>query len=262
MSRDRVIVVTSGKGGVGKTTTTAHLGCALARRGQRVALLDADIGLRNLDVILGLEGRILYDIVDVVRERCTLSGAMIEAREPNLYLLAAAQQGNQRLISRKDMDYVVERLASRFDWVLIDCPAGIERGFDNAVSAAGRAIVVTTPDVAAVRDAARVAGLLREKQLPARMLINRYQRRLARRGTGMGITAVADIVALPLLGVVPNDEHMIAALNRGKPLNARESRAGYCYDQMADSLMGEPTNLLKRGIWGRAWGRDLMGLSG
>ncbi|MBX5466843.1 MAG: septum site-determining protein MinD [Firmicutes bacterium] len=261
------IVITSGKGGVGKTTTTANLGAALAQAGRKVALVDADIGLRNLDVVMGLENRIVYDLVDVVEGFAKLKNALIkDKRFENLYLLPAAQTRDKTAVSPEQMAELVGRLKDEFDYVLVDSPAGIEQGFRNAVAGADKALVVATPEVSSVRDADRIIGLLeaQEKHKPS-LIINRIRPNMVRRGDMMDIDDMIEILAIELLGVVPEDETIVVSTNRGEPavLNP-QSRAGEAYRNITRRLMGEDVPLFKleeeSGFLGRI--RKLMGLRG
>src|SRR5689334_14342981 len=243
----RVITVTSGKGGVGKTTTTANLGTALALLGRKVVVIDADIGLRNLDVVMGLEKRIVYDIVDVVEGRCRIRQAMIkDKRLPDLYLLPAAQTRDKSAVNPAQMRLLCEHLKSEFDFVLVDCPAGIEQGFKNAIAGADMVVIVTTPEVSAVRDADRVIGLVEANGLPApRLIINRIRPELVRRGEMMTQQDVIEILAVELLGVVPDDESIVISTNRGEAAAAdKTSRAGQAYTNIARRLMGEDVPFL------------------
>jgi len=237
-----VITITSGKGGVGKTTTTANLGVALALVGKRVVTIDADIGLRNLDVVMGLENRIVYDLVDVVEERCRLRQAMIrDKRLSGLYLIPAAQTRDKTAISPEDMVRVCDQLRPDFDYVLVDSPAGIERGFQNAVAPADEITIVTTPEVAAVRDADRIIGLLEaeEKNTP-RLIINRFKPDMVRRGDMLGTSDVIEVLAIELVGIVPEDEGIIISTNRGMPAALDEKAlAGQAFRNIARRIMGE-----------------------
>ncbi len=237
-----VITITSGKGGVGKTTTTANLGVALALAGKRVVTIDADIGLRNLDVVMGLENRIVYDLVDVVEERCRLRQAMIrDKRLSGLYLIPAAQTRDKTAISPEDMIRVCDQLRPDFDYVLVDSPAGIERGFQNAVAPADEITIVTTPEVAAVRDADRIIGLLEaeEKNTP-RLIINRFKPDMVRRGDMLGTSDVIEVLAIELVGIVPEDEGIIISTNRGVPAALDEKAlAGQAFRNIARRIMGE-----------------------
>ncbi|MFN2158020.1 MAG: septum site-determining protein MinD [Anaerolineae bacterium] len=243
----RIITITSGKGGVGKTTATANISVALAMRGQRVIALDADIGLRNLDVVMGLENRIVYDLVDAVEGRCRVRQAMVrDKRLPELYLLPAAQTRDKTAVTPEQMVEVCEDLRSEFDFILIDSPAGIEQGFRNAITPADEAIVVTTPEVSAVRDADRIIGLIEaaEKE-PARLLINRLRPEMVEREDMLNIDDVLDILAIDLLGVVPEDEQIIIATNRGRPLALENhAQAGEAFSNIARRLLGEDVPLM------------------
>lgn len=244
----RVIVVTSGKGGVGKTTTTANLGAALAQMGRRVVVVDADIGLRNLDVVLGLENRIVYDLVDVVEGNCKLRAALIrDKRVEDLTLLPAAQTRGKDAVTPEQMADLAAQLQEEFDYVLVDSPAGIDHGFHTAVSGATEAIIVTTPEVAAVRDADRVIGLLESKELyEPRLVVNRIRPRMVRRGDMMEVGDVLEILAIPLIGIVPDDEEIIVTTNRGEPaaLEGR-SRAGTAFRNIARRLEGQEVPFLE-----------------
>ncbi len=238
----RVITVTSGKGGVGKTTTTANLGTALALLKQRVVVIDADIGLRNLDVVMGLEKRIVYDIVDVVEGRCRIRQALIkDKRFPDLYLLPAAQTRDKSAVNPAQMRLLCDHLKTEFDFVLVDCPAGIEQGFKNAIAGADAVIIVTTPEISAVRDADRVIGLVEANGLPSpRLILNRIRPELVRRGEMMTQHDVIEILAVDLLGVVPDDESIVISTNRGEAaVMDRVSRAGQAYTNIARRLLGE-----------------------
>jgi len=237
-----VIVITSGKGGVGKTTTTANIGAALALSGKKVVLVDADIGLRNLDVVMGLENRIVYDLVDVVEKVCRLKQALIkDKRFEGLYLLPAAQTKDKTAVSPQQMQELCEQLKEEFDYVLIDCPAGIEQGFKNAIAGANSAIVVTVPEVSAVRDADRIIGLLAANDLmDPKLIINRIRIDMVRRGDMMNIDDTIDILGVDLLGVVPDDEKVVISTNKGEPAVLDEdSLAGQAYRNIARRLMGE-----------------------
>lgn len=216
---ENVIVITSGKGGVGKTTTTANLGTGLALSGKKVVLVDTDIGLRNLDVVLGLENRIVYDLVDVVEETCKLKQALIkDKRYDGLYLLPAAQTRNKMAVSPDQMQKLIDELQEEFDYILIDCPAGIERGFKNAVAGAKSAIVVTVPEVSSVRDADRIIGLLSASGVDdVKLLINRLRPDLVRRGDMLAIDDTLEILGVDLIGVIPEDERIFRSSNLGEP---------------------------------------------
>ncbi len=237
-----VIVITSGKGGVGKTTATANLGIGLALLDKKVVLIDTDIGLRNLDVIIGLENRIVYDLVDVVEGNCRLKQALIrDKRYESLYLLPAAQTKDKSAVSPDQMQRLCKELAQDFDHVLIDCPAGIEQGFRNAIAGADRAVVVTTPEVAAIRDADRIIGLLEgEGKSKPKLIINRIRPRMVKAGDMMTAEDVKEILAVDLLGVVPEDEYIVIATNRGEPAVANPaSEAGKAFRNIVRRLAGE-----------------------
>ncbi len=253
----RVITVTSGKGGVGKTTVTANLSTALALRGHRVVAIDTDIGLRNLDVVMGLENRIVYDLVDVVEGRCRLRQALIkDKRLADLYLMPAAQTRDKTAVSPADVVRVCTELRSEFDFILLDSPAGIELGFQNAVAPADEVLIVTTPEVAAVRDADRIIGLLEaQEKYEHRLIINRLKPGMVRRGDMLDITDVLEILAVDLLGVVPEDEQVIVAINRGTPVVLEhDSLAGQALRNIARRLTGEEVPFMaleEPGLWQR-----------
>lgn len=237
----KVIVITSGKGGVGKTTATANVGIGLAKQEKKVVLIDADIGLRNLDIILGLENRIVYHLVDVVYGRCQVRQALIKDKKlPNLFLLPASQVDDKSAITPEQMKSLCVRLKGDFDFILIDCPAGIEQGFRNAVAGADEAIVITTPEVAPVRDADRVIGLLQGSLGDPRLIINRVAPELVRRGDMLDQEDVLDILAVGLLGLVPEDAEIVIAGNRGTPvvLNG-SSKSGQAYRRIVRRILGE-----------------------
>ena len=237
-----VIVITSGKGGVGKTTTTANLGSALALAGKRVALVDTDIGLRNLDVVMGLENRIVYDIVDVVEERCKLRQALIKDKRFNeLFLLPAAQTRDKSAINEEQMIDLTKRLKAEFDYVLIDCPAGIEQGFKNAIAGADRALVVTTAEISAIRDADRIIGLLESSEIKnPELVINRIRPNMVRKGEMMDIEDIVELLSIELIGVIPDDEYIITQTNKGEPaVSNKKSPSGRGYMEIAQRIMGE-----------------------
>jgi septum site-determining protein MinD len=214
----RAIVITSGKGGVGKTTATANLGAALAQLGKSVVVVDADIGLRNLDVVMGLENRIVYHIVDVVQGKCTVGKALIKDRRmDNLWLLPASQTDDKDAVTPEDMRALIHELKAMYDFVIIDCPAGIEQGFKNAIAGADEAVVVATPEVSSIRDADRVVGLLSASNLSARLVVNRISPHLVKRGDMLSQADVIEILALELLGAIPLDEQIVATTNKGVP---------------------------------------------
>jgi septum site-determining protein MinD len=236
----RAIVLTSGKGGVGKTTTTANLGTALASRGVKVVLVDADVGLRNLDILLGLESRVTHHLLDVLEERVSLDDALVPSKHGDtLYLLAAAQSREKDDVETEKMKALIETLRERFDYVLIDCPAGIELGFKNAVAGADEAIVVCTPEVSAVRDVDRVVGLLGNRFRP-QLVINRLRPALVRKGKMLSVDDVNAILRLPLLGVIADEPDIIVTTNRGEPLALRrENPTGAAYHAIAARVAGE-----------------------
>jgi len=236
-----VIVITSGKGGVGKTTTTANIGTGLALAGKKVVLVDTDIGLRNLDVVMGLENRIVYDLVDVVEGSCRVKQALIkDKRYEGLYLLPAAQTRDKTSVNPQQMMKLCQELKDEFDYIIVDCPAGIEQGFKNAIAGADRAIVVTTPEVSAVRDADRIIGLLEANELRnPKLLINRLRVDMVKRGDMMTIDDIIDILAIGLIGVVPDDEKIVVSTNRGEPaINDEKSVAGMAYRNIVKRIMG------------------------
>jgi septum site-determining protein MinD len=239
----RVIVVTSGKGGVGKTTTTANIGTGLARLGYKVVLVDTDIGLRNLDILMGLENRIVYNIVDVVENRCKLSQALVkDKRLPNLSLLPAAQTRDKSALNEEQMVEMCEKLKAEADFILLDCPAGIEQGFQNAIAAATEAVVVCTPEMSAVRDADRVIGLLeaRENITNYKLVLNRIRPHMVRTNDMMDVDDVLEILSVKLLGVIPEDKDIIVSTNKGEPIvTIEQSLAGQAYRNIARRVAGE-----------------------
>lgn len=236
----KAIVITSGKGGVGKTTTTANLGAALAQLGKSVVLIDADIGLRNLDVVMGLENRIVYHVVDVINNKCTLQKALIKDRRlENLWLLPASQTDDKDAVTVEDMKNLVFELKQSHDFVIIDCPAGIEQGFKNAIAGADEAIVVATPEVSSIRDADRVVGLLAASEIPASLIVNRISAHLVKKGDMLSQSDVIEILALDLLGAIPMDDAVIATTNKGVPAVLEgKSVAAKMYIQIAQKLCG------------------------
>jgi septum site-determining protein MinD len=236
-----VITITSGKGGVGKTTTTANLSAALAAQNKRVVAIDADIGLRNLDVVMGLENRIVYDLVNVVEGTCRLRQAMIkDKRVDELYLIPAAQSRDKTAITPGDMIEVVNQLRDEFDFIIIDSPAGIEQGFKNALAPADRVLIVTTPEVSAVRDADRIIGMIEaEGKGPGDLIINRLRMDMVRRGDMLTTDDVIDILAINLIGIVPDDESIIISTNQGRPIvMANGSTAGQAFRNISLRLTG------------------------
>ena len=237
-----VIVVTSGKGGVGKTTTTANLGSALALRGKKVVLIDTDIGLRNLDVVMGLENRIVYDIVDVVEEKCKLKQALIkDKRFKDLFLLPAAQTRDKSAVNEEQMKELTEKLKEEFDSIIIDCPAGIEQGFKNAIAGANRAIVVTTAEISAIRDADRIVGLLEASEIKnPELVVNRLRPAMVRKGEMMDVEDIVDLLSIDLIGVVPDDEYIITQTNKGEPVvSNHKAPSGKAYIEIARRILGE-----------------------
>lgn len=241
-----VIVITSGKGGVGKTTTTANIGTGLAKLGKKVVLVDTDIGLRNLDVVLGLENRIVYNLVDVVEGNCRAKQAMIkDKRYETLYLLPAAQTRDKTSVTPEQMKTLADELREEFDYVIMDCPAGIEQGFKNAIAGADRALVVTTPEVSAVRDADRIIGLLEANEMKkTHLIVNRLRQDMVKRGDMMSAEDVVEILAIELIGVVPDDENIVVATNNGEPLAGDDSLAGKAYMNICHRIMGEEVPFL------------------
>lgn len=242
-----VIVITSGKGGVGKTTTTANLGTGFALQNKKVVLVDADIGLRNLDVVMGLENRIVYDLVDVTEGNCRLKQALIrDKRYETLYLLPAAQTRDKNAVKPEQMKQLCKDLAQDFDYVIIDCPAGIEQGFRNAIAGADKAIIVTTPEVSAVRDADRIIGLLEsEGKHNPKLIVNRIRPHMVKKGDMMNIDDIIEILAIDLLGIIPEDEYIVISTNRGEPAVVSPiSQASTAYKNIVRRLMGENIPLM------------------
>ena len=235
-----VIVITSGKGGVGKTTTTANIGAGLSQLGKKVIVIDTDLGLRNLDVVMGLENQIVYNLVDVIEGTCRLKQASIrDRRYENLYLLPSAQTKDKSAISPEQMKKLTSELKEEFDYVLLDCPAGIEQGFQNAIAGADRALVVTTPEVSAIRDADRIIGLLEKNQIRNNsLIINRIRMDMVKRGDMMSIDDVTEILAIPLIGAIPDDEQVVVATNQGEPVISLDSQAGKAYTNICKRILG------------------------
>ena len=256
-----VIVVTSGKGGVGKTTTAANIGTGLAARDKKVVLVDTDIGLRNLDVVLGLENRIVYNLVDVIEGNCRLKQALIkDKRYANLFLLPSAQTRDKTSVTPEQMKKLCEELKKQFDYILLDCPAGIEQGFRNAIAGASKALVVTTPEVSAIRDADRIIGLLEAEDLrDIHLIINRLRMDMVKRGDMMSVEDVSDILAVPLIGILPDDEQVVIATNQGEPLAGKPGLCGQAYTNICRRILGEEVPFLdldvKKGFLGRLFGR-------
>ncbi len=253
----RAIVITSGKGGVGKTTTSASLGAALALKGKRVLVVDGDIGLRNLDVIMGLENRIVFNLVDVAKGLCKPQQAVIKSkRSNNLYLLPASQTDDKDVISQKEMAEVLSKYKQEFDFVLVDSPAGIEQGFKNACSGVDEALLVTTPEVSAIRDADRVIGLLTAQGIEPRVIINRVDEVLVRRGDMLSPDDVCDILGIEQIGLVVKDDDIIIAANNGEPVvYNKTSKAGDAFMKIADRLMGADVPLesvdMRTSLWAK-----------
>ena len=241
-----VIVITSGKGGVGKTTSTANIGTGLAKLGKSVVMIDTDIGLRNLDVVMGLENRIVYNLVDVVEGNCRMKQALIkDKRYNNLCLLPSAQTRDKTAVNPEQMKKLIEELKPEFDYILLDCPAGIEQGFKNAIAAADRALIVTTPEVSAIRDADRIIGLLEANDIhKINLIVNRLRMDMVKRGDMMSIEDVIDILAIDLIGAVPDDESIVVATNQGEPLAGDSSLAGTAYMNICKRIMGEDVPLM------------------
>ena len=241
-----IIVVTSGKGGVGKTTTTANTGAGLAKLGKKVLVIDTDLGLRNLDVVMGLENRIVYNLVDVIEGKCRLKQAVIkDKRYDGLYLLPSAQTKDKSAISPEQMKKLTAELKEEFDFVLLDCPAGIEQGFQNAVAGADKAIVVTTPEVSAIRDADRIIGLLEENQIRnLELVVNRIRIDMVKKGDMMSVDDVTEILPIHLLGAIPDDEQVVIATNQGEPVIDLESLSGKAYMNICRRLTGEEVPFL------------------
>ena len=252
-----VIVITSGKGGVGKTTTTANIGTGLAQMKKKAVMIDTDIGLRNLDVVMGLENRIVYNLVDVVEGNCRVRQALIRDKKyTELYLLPSAQTRDKSSVKPEQMKKLTDELKEEFDYILLDCPAGIEQGFQNAIAGADRAIVVTTPEVSAIRDADRIIGLLETNGIrQTELIVNRVRMELVRRGDMMSVEDVCEILAIPLIGAVPDDENIVVSANRGEPLTGSACLAGQAYLNIVRRILGEEVDFLnleeKKGMFGR-----------
>lgn len=235
-----VIVITSGKGGVGKTTTTANIGAGLSMLDKKTIIIDTDLGLRNLDVVLGLENLIIYNLVDVIEGTCRLKQALIrDARYENLYLLPSAQTKDKTAVTPEQMKKLTDQLREEYDYVLLDCPAGIEQGFQNAIAGADRAIVVTTPEVSAIRDADKIIGLLEKNKIrKIHLLINRIRMDMVKRGDMMSVEDVTDILSVPLIGAIPDDENVVIGTNQGEPVIGLESDAGTAYQNICKRILG------------------------
>ena len=236
-----VIVVTSGKGGVGKTTTSANIGTGLAMINKKVVLIDADIGLRNLDVVMGLENRIVYNLIDVIEGNCKISQGLIkDKKNPNLFLLPAAQTKDKDAVTPAQMKELCQKLKEDFDYIIIDCPAGIEQGFKNAIAGADRALVVTTPEVSAIRDADRIIGLLEANEIhDIKLIVNRIRQDMVKRGDMMSVEDVVEILSIDLIGVMPDDENIVISTNQGEPLVGKDCQAGQAYMNICHRILGE-----------------------
>ncbi|MFY4774727.1 septum site-determining protein MinD [Metabacillus sp. RGM 3146] len=241
------IVITSGKGGVGKTTTSANLGTALAILGKRVCLVDTDIGLRNLDVVMGLENRIIYDLVDVVEGRCKIQQALVRDKrfDDLLFLLPAAQTSDKTAVAPEQMKILIDELKQDYDYIIIDCPAGIEQGYKNAVAGADKAIVVTTPEISAVRDADRIIGLLEKEEIePPKLVINRIRNHLVQNGDMLDVDEIVSHLSIDLIGIVADDDQVIKASNSGEPIAMDpNNRAAIAYRNIARRILGESVPL-------------------
>jgi septum site-determining protein MinD len=263
-----VITVTSGKGGVGKSTLSANLAVGLAHAGKKVVAVDFDIGLRNLDMILGLENRIVYDVVDVMEGRCNLSQALIhDKRAKSLYFLPASQTSDKNILDRDKVAKLLENLKKEFDIIILDSPAGIESGFEHSIFMADRALIVSTPDVSAVRDADRVIGIIDAKSEKAKagdevqkhVVINRIKQEMVDKGQMLSVEDVLSILALPLIGIVPEDQNIITSTNEGEPIfYAEKSPASQAYKNIAKRVLGEEVPFMditeKKGILKRIFG--------
>ena len=236
-----IIVVTSGKGGVGKTTTTANLGTGLAMLRKKVLMIDTDIGLRNLDVVMGLEHRILYNLVDIIEGNCRIRQAVIRDRQfPGLYLIPAAQTRDKSAVTPEQMVKLLQELREDFDYILLDCPAGIEQGFQTAIAGADRALVVTTPEISAVRDADRVIGLLFSAGIPdVKLIVNRIRPEMISQGQMLGLKDISDILCVDIIGAVCDDEQVVISTNNGCPLTGTQTLAGQAYSRICRRVLGE-----------------------
>ena len=241
-----VIVVTSGKGGVGKTTTTANIGAGLSRLDKKVVIIDTDLGLRNLDVVMGLENLIVYNLVDVIEGKCRMKQALIrDRRYENLYLLPSAQTKDKSAVSPGQIRKLTDELKEEFDYILVDCPAGIEQGFQNAIAGAERAFIVTTPEVSAIRDADRIIGLLEKNGIRKNeLIINRIRIDMVKRGDMMSVDDVTEILSIPLLGIIPDDEQVVIGTNQGTPVISIHSAAGTAYSNICRRILGEEVEFL------------------
>ena len=236
-----VIVITSGKGGVGKTTTTANLGVGLAIRGKKVVLIDTDTGLRNLDLLLGLERRIVYTLVDVAQKRVNYGQALVRHKKyTNLFLLPTSQVADKDAVEPEQMLEIVQAMKTEFDYILIDCPAGIEQGYETAVIGADWAIVVTNPEISAVRDADRIIGKLQAENKKIKLIVNRIRPQMVKDGTMLDMTSIDDILSLECIGQVPDDDKVVDSANRGMPVvEWKDSAAGAAYRDIVGRICGE-----------------------
>ena len=256
-----VIVITSGKGGVGKTTTTSNVGTGLSQLNKKVVMIDTDIGLRNLDVVMGLENRIVYNLVDVIEGKCRLKQALIKDKKyPELCLLPSAQTRDKDAVTPEQMVELIDELRKEFDYILLDCPAGIEQGFKNAIAGADKALVVTTPEVSAIRDADRIIGLLEANDLrDIHLIINRLRPDMIARGDMMSVDDVTEILAVDLIGTLLDDEQIVIATNQGEPLSGKNSQAEEEYQNICKRLMGEEVPFAelrqKKGMFSRLFKR-------
>jgi septum site-determining protein MinD len=244
----KVLVITSGKGGVGKTTTTANLGVGLALQGKKTLLIDADIGLRNLDVVMGLENRIVYDLVDVIDGHCRIRQALIkDKRCDNLFLLPAAQTKDKNSVDPEQMKTLIEALKVDFDFIIVDCPAGIEQGFRNAIAAADQALIVTTPEISAVRDADRIIGLLDAHEIrDSKLIVNRIKMDMVKEGNMLDISDIVDILGIEVMGIIPDDENIIISTNKGEPLVFKgNSMAAKAYANISQRVIGNEVGFLE-----------------
>lgn len=262
-----VIVVTSGKGGVGKTTTSANVGTGLAMLGKKVVLIDADIGLRNSDVVMGLENRIVYNLIDVIEGTCKISQGLIkDKKNPNLFLLPAAQTRDKDAVTPDQMKELTTKLKDDFDYIIIDCPAGIEQGFKNAIASADRALVVTTPEVSAIRDADRIIGLLEANEVTdIRLIVNRIRQDMVKRGDMMSIDDVIEILAIDLIGIMPDDENIVISTNTGEPIVVNETTLpGKAYLNICKRIMGNEVEYVDldvpEGFFGKL--KNFIGMKG
>ena len=235
-----VIVITSGKGGVGKTTTAANVGTGLAQLNKKVVLIDTDIGLRNLDVVMGLENRIVYNLVDVVEGNCRIEQALIKDKKyPDLRLLPSAQTRDKTAVSPEQMQELFDELRKSYDYILLDCPAGIEQGFKNAIAGADRALVVTNPEVSAIRDADRIIGLLEANGIKnVDLIVNRIRMDMVKKGDMMTVDDVTEILSSPLIGALPDDEQVVIGTNQGEPVIGLDSKAGTAYMNICKRITG------------------------